>query len=123
MLADLTILNGANTNNASVDGAGNAVSILDVELRKRIVFNGGVILKILLGRSINDVADDETLDGLILRDATGAVHATNVCDVTATVLGSTVVPALGGHLNKFLLQSKLSTLFFAFRELADFFST
>ena len=48
------------------------------------------------GRALDHVTDGETLDGLILRDASRAVRAADEVDVAAAVLVAAVVSSLLG---------------------------
>lgn len=46
--------------------------------------------------SLNNVADDELLDGLVLGNTTSAVGAANGIGVAAAVFGSSVIAAFAG---------------------------
>ena len=83
-----------------VNGAGDAVVLLDVQARQLVGVQDGGLLNITSGGGINHVADGELADGLILRGATRAVGAADGGGVATTVLGTTVVAALGRHLDK-----------------------
>lgn len=76
VLTNASVLHLTSTDNTTVDSAGHAVLLLDVQLRKSIFFplttpckttfvNRG-ITDITLGRSVDNVSHLETLDGLIL---------------------------------------------------------
>ena len=51
-----------------MDGGLNAVVHLEVKLGELVLLVSGGILDITEGGGINDVADDEALDGLVLGD-------------------------------------------------------
>lgn len=60
---------------------------------------GRVLLEIVEGRGVNDVADSESLDGLVLGDAATAVEAADSSSVTTALLGTTSVSSLESHLS------------------------
>ena len=55
-------------------------------------------LDIAEGRRVNNVADSESLDGLVLGDAATAVEAADVLGMTTPLLGTTSVSSLESHL-------------------------
>lgn len=65
-LAVAAVSGGTDTDLAGVDGAGNAVAGLDVQLGKGILLVDGGLSQITEGGSINHVADDDTLNSLVL---------------------------------------------------------
>ena len=95
--ADLSCLDGSNSNNTSVDATRDAVDLLNEELWKSVLIVGRSFTNISLRRSINDVSDSESLDCLILGDTSTAVSTANGLDVSTSVLGSSVVSAFNGH--------------------------
>lgn len=64
---------------------------LGVQLGQRVRLVDASHCDVPHGGSLHDVADDKLLDGLVLGHATSAVGAPYGLDVTATVLGATVV--------------------------------
>jgi len=80
-----------------VDTARDAVDLLNEELWKSVLVIGRGFTDVSLRRSINNVSDGETLDSLILGDTATAVATAYGLDMTATVLGSSVISALNGH--------------------------
>ena len=80
-----------------MDGATNAVLHLDVELGDDVGLEGSVFLKVLLGGSIDDVADGEALNSLVLGAETSAVHADDGFNVPAVVFVAAVVSSLDWH--------------------------
>jgi len=94
---DLSCLNGSDSDNTSVDTAGDAVDLLDEELWKSVLVICRGFADISLRRSIDNVSDSETLNSLILGDATTTVATADGLDMTATVLGSSVISAFYGH--------------------------
>ena len=91
---------GSHTDDTGVDGAGHAVLLLDVQTRQLVSVDGALFLQITSGRGVDDGADDELADGLILRDGTVAVGAPHDGGVPTPVLGAPVVSTLGRHLFK-----------------------
>lgn len=79
-------LTGADANNVCVDGAGDAVGELDVELGEGVLCVDGGVGQVTDSGGLNDVADGEALDGLVLGDGTSAVAAADKADVAAAVL-------------------------------------
>ncbi len=78
-------------------GGFDAVEHLKVQFRELVFLVSGGFLDITEGRGINDVADNESLDGLILRDGLSSGNASDTLDVSATVLVSSVVTSLDSH--------------------------
>jgi hypothetical protein len=80
-----------------VDGARDAVVQLVVQLRQRILIINGSIGNVSHCRSLDDVTDDELLDGLILRAASSTVGAADWLNVSASVLVTSVISSLASH--------------------------
>lgn len=93
----LASLLGPVAHNLGVDGAGDAVVELGVQLGQRVRLVDASHCDVPHGGSLHDVADDKLLDGLVLGHATSAVGAPYGLDVTATVLGATVVSPFRRH--------------------------
>ena len=66
----------------------------------------GCVADVPEGGGLDDVADDELADGLVLRDGLAAVHAPDVAHVAATVLRTAVVAPLRSHLQEGRTDSK-----------------
>tara|TARA_B110000503_G_C6909410_1_gene314064 strand:- start:36 stop:644 length:609 start_codon:yes stop_codon:yes gene_type:complete len=98
-LAGSTNLDGTEADNTGVNTAGNAVLLLDVNLGDVEVLDvkGKVVLNISLGGAIDKVAHLESLDGLVLGAALGAVKATNSVGVTLVALVPSVVSSFDWH--------------------------
>ena len=75
----------------------NTVVHLDVKLWKGIVLISGGLSDISKGGSIDNVSDDESLDGLILWDGLSGGDTSNSVDVSSSVLVSSVVSSLDSH--------------------------
>ena len=94
-LALLTLagLGGADTDDAGVDAAGDAVLLLDVDLGQVEVLGveSKVVFDVSLGGAVHDVAHLESLDGLVLGVDTTAVGAVHDIGVSLVFLGSSVV--------------------------------
>lgn len=76
------------------------MNLLDEELGQSVLLVGGSFTNISLGRGIDQVADSETLNSLVLGDASTTVVASEISNVTAVVLRSTVVSTLDRHLSR-----------------------
>ena len=98
--ADFAVGDAARAHDAVVDGAGDAVALLHVDLWEE---NGaGVVHDARLGdvahgRALDHVAHDEALDGLVFRAEAPAVDAVDGLGVAASHLASAVVSSLGWH--------------------------
>ena len=66
--ADAAVGPGATTDDTLMDGGLNAVVHLEVKLGELVLLVGRGILDITEGGGIDDVANDEALDGLVLGD-------------------------------------------------------
>ena len=73
------------------------MDLLDEQLGESILLVSRGLTDVSLRRSINHVADSETLDSLVLGNASTAVVASHVLNVAAAVLGSSVITALHRH--------------------------
>lgn len=76
----------SDSDNVGVNSARDAVHDLDVELGQSVFLVNGSLGQVTNGSSLNNVADSESLDGLVLRDGSGAVGASHKSDVASTVL-------------------------------------
>ena len=87
---------GTGADDTSVDAAGHAVIVLDIDLGQVevLLVIGGVLLNISSGGAINHLSHLETLDGLVLGHAARAVHAPDNVRMTLVLLPSSVVPSL-----------------------------
>ena len=85
---------------AGVDGARDAILLLDVQLGEGVGAGGvdGRGSEVTLGSSLDHVADLELLHSLVLGDAAAAVRATNELGSTTTVAILATITALLGHL-------------------------
>ncbi len=82
-----------------VNGAGDAVLSLDVELGDNVSAGGvdGSNSNITLGSGLNHVLDEETLDSLVLGNATTAVGAADEAGVATTLTVLATITTLLGH--------------------------
>lgn len=69
-----------------MDSARDTVCKLDVELGERVLGVDRGVRKVTDGGGLDDVADSESLDGLVLGDSAGAVGAADESDVATAVL-------------------------------------
>lgn len=82
-----------------MDTARDAEDLLDEELGKSVLVVSGGFTNVSLGRGIDEVSDSESLHGFILTNTSAAVAASDVLDMTATMLGSSVISSLHDHRN------------------------
>ena len=68
---------GAGAHNTSVDAAGDAVLLLDVDLGQGEGLVSRVLLQVSSGRTVNHLSHLEALDSLVLGHTTGTVQASN----------------------------------------------
>ena len=80
-----------------MDGGFNTVEHLKIQFRKLVFWVGGSFLDITERGGIDDVADNESLDGLVLGDCLSGGNASHTLDVSTTVLVSSVVTSLDSH--------------------------
>jgi hypothetical protein len=97
--AGATDLDGAETHNAGVDAAGDAVLLLDVDLGQVEVLGVEckVIFDVSLGGAVNEVAHLESLDGLVLGAHLRAVKAANGVRVALVRLVPPVISSFDWH--------------------------
>ena len=97
-LTDTTSDTRTRTDVTSVHSAGDAVLGLDVQLGENVTRTvDGSSADITDSSSLNHVADNETLNSLILGDAAATVGAADSADVTTALAVLTTVTALLGH--------------------------
>jgi hypothetical protein len=94
-LSTSTAYAGTGTDDTSVDATGHAVIVLHVNLGEIevLLVIGGVLLNISPGGAVYHLSHLKTLDGLVLRHATRAVHAPDDVCMALVLLPSTVVPS------------------------------
>ena len=92
-----TLLTGTHTDDVEMDSAGNTVLHLGVDLGKTVSVDNRGIGHILNSSALNNVADSETLDGLVLGHTAAAVHAADIAGVAAVHLGTAVIATLESH--------------------------
>ena len=102
-VADLTVLDGTTAGDLAVDGAGDAVALLHVQLghgQTGTVQGGGSLSDVTGGSGIQDVTDDEALDGLILGDGLGGRGAADKLDFSARLRWAvpSMVTAFDSHI-------------------------
>ncbi len=78
-------------------GGLDAVVHLDVELGEGVVLVGAGLPDVPEGGGVDDVADDEPLDGLVLGDGLACGYTAHTLDVSAALLVTSVGAALYGH--------------------------
>ena len=94
---DGTGLGRSHTNNLGVDSTRDAVHSSVVELGKGVLLVDGSLLHIPDSGGLNDVGHLDTLDSLVLGDASGTVGAPEEPNVTTTLLSSAGTSSLFGH--------------------------
>ena len=90
---------GPHTDNSSVDSAGDAVLLLDVDLGEVEVFLivSVVLLDVSARGSVDHVSHLESLDGLVLGNDSSTVDTSDDVGVALVVLTATVVSSLRWH--------------------------
>ena len=90
---------GSGTDDSGVDSAGDTVVLLDVDLGhvEVLLVVRVVLLDISLGRGIDHVSHLESLDGLVLTDASSAVKASDDIGVSLVLLTASSVSSLSRH--------------------------
>ena len=83
-----------------MDGSLHRVVLLDVDLGQLVALDARSVLDITQSRRLDDVADNEALDGLVLGDGLARRHATHAVDVAAALLVTSVGATLDGHTDK-----------------------
>jgi hypothetical protein len=98
-LAGAADLDGTEAHNTGVNTASNTVLLFDIDLgdHEVLLVKGVVVLDVSLGRTINKVAHLESLDGLVLGAALGAVEAANGVGVTLVGLVPSVISSFDWH--------------------------
>ena len=91
---------GTHADNSSVDGAGHAVLLLDVDSGQVEVLSvvSKVVFDVSLGGTIDHVSHLESLDSLVLGDDSTAVDAAHDVGVSLVLLSSSVVSSLRWHI-------------------------
>jgi len=95
--ADTASFLGATTDNTLMHGGFYAVEHLKVQFGELVFLVSGGFLDITKRRGIDDVADNESLDSLVLGDSLSSGNASDAFDVSASVLVSSVVTSLDSH--------------------------
>jgi hypothetical protein len=80
-----------------MDGGFHTVVHFQVKLGELVFLVSRSLLNVSERRGIHDVADDETLNRLILRNGLSRGHTTDTLDVTAAVLVPSVIASLDSH--------------------------
>ena len=99
-LAVAALLHAASADNTLVDSGLDAVVHLDVELRHLVVLVHASIHDVAHRGSIDNVLDEEALDGLVLGDGLGGGGAADKLDLAAGAGGAVapVVASLDSHI-------------------------
>jgi hypothetical protein len=100
-ISDFLLVSRSGSDDSGVDGAGDAVLVLDVDLGHGVGFFlvsvDGSLLNISLTGGVDHVLDHEPLDGLVLSDESAAVSAVDGIGVSFVVLVSSIISSLLGH--------------------------
>lgn len=75
----------------------DTIKHFQVQLWKLVFLVGRRFLDITKGRSIDNVANDETLDGLVLGNGLSSGNTSHTLDVSASVLVAAVIASLDSH--------------------------
>jgi len=102
--AELAVLPRADTDHVGVDRARHAILELDVDLGELVVTSiDGLVHNIPHSCRLHNVADNETLDSLVLGHTASAVGAPDEPHVPTSGLSASSIPAFLGHLSGSLL--------------------
>lgn len=96
--ANAAVLPGTYTDNAVVNGTGDTVGNLDIDLGKHILLVDAGLADITDGSSLDHVTDAEALDGLILSNHTVAVGTADGLHMATATLVTSVRSSLLRHL-------------------------
>lgn len=102
-----TVHTGTNTDNLGVDSTRHTVLQLDVQLWKSVLLVNTGIGHITNSSSFNNVANHESLDGLVLWAAATAVCATNKFVVSSSILVSPMSASLDSLLLMMMIRKQL----------------
>ena len=80
-----------------MDGSLDAVVHFQVKLRELVVLVRTSLLDVSQTGGIDNVADDEALDGLILGDGLSSGNASHTLNVSAAVFVASVIASLDSH--------------------------
>lgn len=95
--SDLSVGSGSDSDDSRVDGTGDTVVQLVEHLWDWVFVVDRGFGDVSDGGGFNHVSDRHSLDGLVLRDASGAVDTSDWLDVSSTALVSTVGCSLLWH--------------------------
>jgi hypothetical protein len=95
--ANSAALSGAHANYMGVNSTGDAVLHLVVDFGENVASDDALVLDIADSSALNDVADVEALDGLVLGHAAAAVIAANSALNPTAVVSSAVIASLDWH--------------------------
>lgn len=118
--SDSSVGSRSDSDDSGVDSARNTVVQLVVQLWQSVLLVHRSFRQVSNGSGLNHVSDGHSLDGLVLRNTSSAVQASDWLDVTSTLLVSTVGSSLLWH---FLTVSKgclKDSLAYDSREQGDF---
>jgi hypothetical protein len=80
-----------------MDSGLNTVIHFQVQLGELVLLVSRCFLDISQRRSIDNVTDDESLDGFILRDGLSSGNTANTLDVSSSLLVTSVIASLDSH--------------------------
>lgn len=95
--SDSSVGSGSDSDNSGVDGTGDTVVQLVVQLWHGVLRVDRSLRQISDSGGFNHVSDGDSLDGLILRNTSGTVQTSDWLDVTSSLLVSTVGSSLFWH--------------------------
>ena len=89
---------GSHTDDVGVNGAGHTVVLLVIHLGQSVVLIHRLIRDITDSSALDHVSHQKASDGLVLRTATCAVHATDELDVATAMFVSTMISSFQRHI-------------------------
>lgn len=102
--SDSSVGSGSNSDDSGVDGAGDTVVQLVVQLWQSVLLVHRGLRQVSNGSSLNHVSDGDSLDGLVLRNTSSTVQTSDWLDVASTLLVSTVGRSLLWHVARMLVD-------------------
>lgn len=104
--SDSSVGSRTDSDDSGVDGTGDTVVQLVVQLGQGILLVHRGLGQVSNGSGLHHVSDGDSLDGLVLRNTSSTVQTSDWLDVTSTLLVSTVGRSLLWHVAKGLVLER-----------------
>lgn len=96
--------------NSGVNTTTNTILHFDVELGHNVKLESSILLKILLGWSINNISDGKSFDGFVFGTTSATIDTNNRLDVSSVIFVSSLISSLLGHDVLWLINKNLFIL-------------